>query len=118
MSDWVGAATAQLEPLVKAMKRDLLATGYVIADETPLRCNDPDQRDGKTTDGWLWALVRPGGDVVFEWRLSRRHDEAEKLLGANYRGLLQSDGYEAYAAYVRTRPEVEWLGCWAHYVAN
>lgn len=114
LSDWVGAATAQLEPLVKAMKCDLLATGYVIADETPLRCNDPDQRDGKTTDGWLWALARPGGDVVFEWRLSRRHDEAEKLLGANYRGLLQSDGYEAYAAYVRTRPEVEWLGCWAH----
>jgi hypothetical protein len=28
--------------------------------------------------------------------------------------LLQSDGYEAYAAYVRTHPEVEWLGCWAH----
>lgn len=48
------------------------------------------------------------------WRLSRRHDEAEKLLGENYRGLLQSDGYEAYAAYVRARPEVEWLGCWAH----
>jgi transposase len=31
-----------------------------------------------------------------------------------YRGLLQSDGYEAYAAYVRTREGVEWLGCWAH----
>lgn len=118
LSDWVGAATAQLEPLVKAMKRELLATGYVVADETPIRCNDPDLRDGKTITGWLWALARPGGDVVFEWRLSRRHDEAEKLLGENYRGLLQSDGYEAYAAYVRARPEVEWLGCWAHYVAN
>jgi transposase len=114
LSDWVGAATTQIEPLVKAMKRELLATGYVVADETPIRCNDPDLRDGKTTTGWLWALAGPGGDVVFEWRISRRHDEAEKLLGENYRGLLQSDGYEAYAAYVRTRPEVEWLGCWAH----
>jgi transposase len=114
LSDWVGAATTLLEPLVKAMKRDLLAGGYVIADETPIRCNDPDVRDGKTKDGWLWALSRPGGDAVFEWRLSRRHDEAAKLLGENYRGLLQSDGFEAYAAYVRARPEVEWLGCWAH----
>lgn len=113
LSDWVGAATALLEPVVKRMKDELLATGYVVVDETPIRCNDPDVRDGKTTQGWLWALSRPGGDAVFEWRLSRRHEEAERLLG-DYRGLLQSDGYEAYAAYARAHPGVEWLGCWAH----
>lgn len=113
LCDWVGAATALLEPLVKRMKQDLLQSGYVQADETPVRCNDPDLQDGKTTQGWLWALSRPGGAVVFDWRLSRRHDEAEKLLG-DYQGLLQSDGYEAYPAYVRTHPGVVWLGCWAH----
>jgi transposase len=114
LCDWVGAATVLLEPLVKRMKRDLLRSGYVQADETPIRCNDPDLRDGKTTQGWLWALARPGGDVVFEWRLSRRHEEAARLLGDRYRGLLQSDGYEAYAAYAQAHPGVEWLGCWAH----
>lgn len=113
LCDWVGAATALLEPLVKRMKQDLLASGYVQVDETPIRCNDPDLRDGQTTQGWLWALARPGGDVVFEWRLSRRHEEAARLLG-DYRGVLQSDGYEAYAAYARTHPGVEWAGCWAH----
>lgn len=113
LSDWVGAATALLEPLVKRMKQDLLQSGYVQVDETPIRCNDPDLRDGKTTQGWLWALARPGGDVVFAWRLSRRHDEAERLLGA-YQGVLQSDGYEAYAAYARAHSGVEWAGCWAH----
>lgn len=114
LCDWVGAATALLEPLVKRMKQDLLQGGYVQADETPIRCNDPDLQDGKTTTGWLWALSRPGGDVIFEWRLSRRHDEAERLLGEKYQGLLQSDGYEAYAAYTQAHPGVEWLGCWAH----
>jgi len=113
LCDWVGAATERLEPLVKRMKEDLLQGGYVQVDETPVRFNDPDLRDGKTTQGWLWALSRPGGDVVFDWRLSRRHDEAEKLLG-DYKGLLQSDGYEAYPAYVRAHPGVVWLGCWAH----
>lgn len=113
LCDWVAAATALLEPLVKRMKQDLLAGGYVQMDETPIRCNDPDLRDGKTKDGWLWVLSRPGGDVVFSWRLSRRHDEAEKLLG-DYQGLLHSDGYEAYPAYVRAHPGVTWLGCWAH----
>lgn len=113
LCDWVAAATALLEPLVKRMKQNLLSSGYVQVDETPVRCNDPDLRDGKTTQGWLWALSRPGGDVVFTWRLSRRHDEAEKLLG-DYQGLLHSDGYEAYPAYVRAHPGVTWLGCWAH----
>lgn len=114
LSDWVGTATVLLEPLVKRMKHDLLQGGYVQVDETPIRCNDPDLRDGKTTPGWLWALARPGGDVIFEWRLSRRHEEAGRLLGPEYRGLLQSDGYEAYSAYVQAHAGVEWLGCWAH----
>ena len=113
LCDWVGLATPFLEPLVKIMKTDLLRSGYVQADETPVKCNDPDLQDGKTTQGYLWALSRPGGDVVFEWRLSRKHEEAERLLG-DFAGVLQSDGYEAYPAYVRVRPEVTWVGCWAH----
>ena len=113
LCDWVGSATALLEPLVKLMKQDLLRRGYVQVDETPVRCNDPDLRDGKTTQGWLWGLARPGGEVVFEWRLSRRHEEAERLLG-DYQGVLQTDGYEGYPAYVRAHPGVAWVGCWAH----
>lgn len=113
LSDWTGSATAVLELLTKLMKQDLLQGGYVQVDETPIRCNDPDLRDGKTTQGYLWGLSRPGEDVVFEWRLSRRHEEAIHLLG-DYQGLLQSDGYEAYAAYVQARSGVVWLGCWAH----
>ena len=113
LCDWVGLATPFLEPLVKLMKEDLLKSGYVQADETPVKCNDPDLKDGQTTQGYLWALSRPGDDVVFEWRLSRKHEEAEHLLGA-FQGVLQSDGYEAYPAYARTRPAVAWVGCWAH----
>lgn len=52
--------------------------------------------------------------MVFDWRLSRRHGELTTLLTDDYVGLLQSDGYEAYAAYARSHPAVAWLGCWAH----
>ena len=83
------------------------------ADETPVRCNDPDEKRGGTTQGWLWVISRPGGDVVFDWRLSRRHGELTSLLN-DYKGLLQSDGYEAYPAFAREREGVVWLGCWAH----
>ena len=48
LCDWVGLATPFLEPLVKLMKADLLKSGYVQADETPVKCNDPDLKDSKT----------------------------------------------------------------------
>jgi transposase len=113
MSDWIGITAQWLEPVYRQMYRELLAGGYVQADETPVRCNDPDEKRGGTTQGWLWVISRPGGDVVFDWRLSRRHGELTSLL-AGYRGLLQSDGYEAYPAFARERDGVVWLGCWAH----
>jgi hypothetical protein len=52
--------------------------------------------------------------VVFDWRLSRRHGELTTLITDQYVGVLQSDGYEAYAAYARSHPTVAWVGCWAH----
>jgi transposase len=113
MVDWIGITAQWLEPIYRRMYRELLAGGYVQADETPVRCNDPDEKRGGTTQGWLWVISRPGGDVVFDWRLSRRHGELTSLL-QGYRGLLQSDGYEAYPAFARERDGVVWLGCWAH----
>jgi transposase len=113
MSDWVALTAQWLEPIYRRMYQGLLASGYVQADETPVRCNDPDEKRGGTSQGWLWVVSRPGGDVVFDWRLSRRHGELTSLLG-EYRGVLQSDAYEAYPAFARERAGVEWVGCWAH----
>lgn len=113
MADWIGITAEWLEPIYRQMLRRLLGGGYLQADETPVRCNDPDEKRGGTTQGWLWVISRPGEDVVFDWRLSRRHGELTSLI-KGYRGLLQSDGYAAYEAYAREHPEVTWLACWAH----
>ena len=113
MAQWVRLAAEHLEPLYKRMRGDLLEGGYIQADETPVRCNDPDEKRGGTTQGWLWVISRPGGDVVFDWRLSRRHGELTSLL-KDYRGILQSDGYEAYPSFARENESVAWVGCWAH----
>ena len=55
-------------------------------------------------------MSRPGGDVVFDWRMSRQHGELTSLI-EGFVGILQSDGYGAHAA---KHPEVTWVGCWAH----
>lgn len=113
MADWIRLTAEWLEPIYRRMLQGLLSGSYLQADETPVRCNDPDEKRGGTTEGWLWVISRPGADVVFDWRLSRRHGELTSLI-SGYRGLLQSDGYGAYEAYAREHPEVTWLGCWAH----
>lgn len=114
MADWIRITADWLEPIYRQMHRELLASGYVQADETPIKCHDPDHQRGGTSQGYLWVLSEPEGDVVFDWRLSRRHGELTSLLTDDYQGILQSDGYEAYASYVRIHPGVVWVMCWAH----
>jgi transposase len=113
MCDWIEVASDWLEPIYRRMLTNLRAGGYLQADETPIRCHDPDEKKGTTTQGWLWVISRPGGDVVFDWRLSRRHDELNTLL-ADYKGILQSDAYQAYPNYAEDHDGVVWVGCWAH----
>jgi transposase len=112
MCEWIALGANWLEAIYRHMFRDLLSGGYVQADETPVRCQDPDV-PGKTVQGWLWVLSRPAGDVCFTWRMSRRHEEVATLL-KGYQGLLQSDGYEAYASFVAANDGIVHLGCWAH----
>ena len=113
MADWIRITAEWLEPIYRKMHKRLLEGPYLQADETPVRCNDPDEKRGGTTEGWLWVISRPGEDVVFDWRLSRRHGELTTLI-EGFRGILQSDMYSAYESYAGHHPEVTWVGCWAH----
>jgi hypothetical protein len=113
MVDWIRITAEWLEPLYRQMQRRVLSSGYIQEDETPIRCNDPHEKRGGTSEGWLLVISRPGEDVVFDWRLSRRHGELTSLI-EGYGGILQSDGYGAYEAYAKERPEVIWVACWAH----
>lgn len=113
MSEWVERGAFYLGMIYRLMESRLLNSGYLQLDETPIRYLDPDQKNGKSEQGWMWVLSRPGGDVVFKWRRSRRHDELSGIL-KDYRGILQSDGYGAYRSYAQAHEQVIWVGCWAH----
>jgi len=113
MCDWVEVAALWLEPIYRKMHQGLLAGNYLQADETPIRCNDPDHKTGSTTQCYLWVISRPKADVIFEWRLSRRHEELTSLL-TGFKGVLQSDAYGAYPSYEKTHEGVVRVGCWAH----
>jgi transposase len=113
LGDWVTQGASWLEPIVREMKRELLAGDYLQADETPVAVMDPDVK-GKTAKGYLWVMGLPGGNVVFEFHPGRGKAEAKKLLDG-FKGYLQRDGYSAYSS-LANEPGQKLIpvGCWAH----
>ncbi len=112
MGCWVEQAAELLKPVYRSIREDLLRGNYLQADETPIRYLDPDVK-GKSQQGYLWTYNRPGGDVLFEWRVSRSRAGPEEFL-KNFRGKLQTDGYSAYESLAKQRGDLTLIGCWAH----
>ena len=68
----------RLVPVCGAMRNDLLAGGYIQADETPVPVQSPATK-GKNHQAYLWEYSRPGGPVLYEFRMGRERERPEKL---------------------------------------
>jgi transposase len=112
MGSWVEQIAALLQPVYRVIREDLVAGAYLQADETPIRYLDPDVK-GKSQQGYLWVYSRPGGEVLFEWRISRGRAGPEEFL-QHFNGKLQTDGYAAYESLAKARAGLTLVGCWAH----
>jgi transposase len=110
MDGWVMQVGQMLMPVVGAMKKELLGGSYLQADETPVEVQMHDRR-GHNHQAYLWQYSRPGGAVVFEFRLGRGREGPKQFLG-KYGGILQTDGYVAYEKV--GGPGLVHAGCWAH----
>jgi hypothetical protein len=66
---------------------------------------------GKNHQAYLWQYGRPGGGVVFDFRLGRGRDGPKQFLGS-FAGILQTDGYVAYERV--GGPGMVHAACWAH----
>jgi len=94
MDGWVMRTGELLLPIVQAMRRELVACGYIQADETPVPVQMHDGR-GKNHQAYLWQYGKPGGMAVFDFRLGRGREGPQKFL-SGFEGILQTDGYAAY----------------------
>lgn len=112
LGGWVEQAAALLKPVYRAIGRNLVTAQYLQADETPIRYLDPDVK-GQSQKGYLWVYGRPGGEVLFEWQISRSREGPEAFL-KDFTGKLQTDGYPVYGALAGAREGITLVGCWAH----
>jgi transposase len=99
-----------LTVMAAAMRGELLSGSYIQADETPVDVQMHDGR-GKNHQAYLWQYGRPGGSVVFDFRLGRGRDGPRQFLG-QYEGILQTDGYIGYEHV--GGPKMVHACCWAH----
>ena len=110
LDGWVMRVGELLEPIVSAMRQDLLRASYLQADETTVPVQMHDQR-GANHQAYLWQYGKPGGETVFEFQLGRGREGPRKFL-AQWEGILQTDGYQAYDDV--GGPKMVHVGCWAH----
>src|SRR5438132_6461674 len=110
LEGWVMRVGELLRPITAAMGQELLSGSYIQADETTVGVQMHDGR-GKNHQAYLWQYSRPGGPVVFDFRMGRER-EGPKLFLGNFEGILQSDGYGAYD-HIGGKQIIH-AACWAH----
>ena len=114
LAQWVGQCGVQLQPLVDALRAEVLACSVLHADETPVQMLKPGA--GKTHRAYLWAYAAGRFEslraVIYDFCESRAGKHASSFL-AGWRGHLMVDDYAGYNAVLSSSGVIE-LGCMAH----
>ena len=118
MAQWVGECGVQLQPLVDALKDELLGYSVLHADETPIAMLKPG--NGKTHRAYLWSYCTTAFEhrqiVVFDFADSRAGKHAMAFLRhpgeQGWRGTLTCDDFKGYDALFSQG--ITESGCLAH----
>ena len=100
-----------LRPIFDAQWQHVLQSKVLAMDETPIKAGRAGKGKLKTT--WYWPVYGEDDEICFTWSPSRGSGHVKQQLG-DFAGTLLSDGYAAYDAYAKPRPEVTQAQCWAH----
>jgi hypothetical protein len=97
--------------------KEILASGYIQVDETPVMLIDP-ERPGKARKAWLWVILNPDIGAYFHFSKGRGAKDIRPFL-KDFEGVLQTDGLGVYESLFNGEdaldPEkVLHVGCWAH----
>ena len=122
LADWVGSASALLDPLVTAIRDYVFRAHKIHGDDTPVPVLCPGR--GTTRQGRLWSYVRddrPAGSidppaVWFAYSPDRKGEHPRKHL-RDFIGILQADGYAGFdRLYNDQDPHhpIKEAACWAH----
>lgn len=107
LCDWIGWASDQVEPVVRALADFLRTQPLLQSDETPVRMQLP---DGQMKTARLWAYGLPWAEVVFDFRIDKSHTGPLAFPRGARATHLQADG----GGPVLTQLSLQHIACMAH----
>ncbi len=111
MADWVTAGAEALGPLAEEIRKRVLASYVVQADDTPLTVLDR-SRPGGSKRGFMWAYLGDGTWVAYDYRPNRSASGPCEFLGMR-EGWVQADAAGAFEPLFALGRAKE-AGCWSH----
>lgn len=100
-----------LEPIYHELKRQVLTSGIIFTDDTPVTIARPSSGQG-SRPGRVWCYVDREDQVVYDFTESRKRD-GPLLFLKGFRGFTHADAYPGYDALYLPDEVIE-VGCWAH----
>jgi transposase len=122
MANWMIRCGGLVEPLIAKMHAAQMAHDIIQMDETTVQVL---KEKGRAPQSQSYMWVRRGGPpdgpvILFDYEPSRGASVPARLL-EDFQGILQTDGYEGYAAVAKrvtpeagNKPDIIWVGCLAH----
>ena len=94
---WILETADLCQPIIALLVRDIISSGYVKADETPVQVlKEPARRNDATSYMWLYRGIADGYTaVVYDYQETRSAQHAQNFL-QDFQGYLQTDGYKGY----------------------
>ena len=112
LTDWVSGACKLIEPLFEALKKKVLSSNYLHADETPIKVLDK-KKEGESHRGYYWVYQNSIDKLVFfDYQEGRGRAGPVSIL-ENFEGYLQTDGYNVYDIFDK-RKNITLFHCMAH----
>ena len=112
LGGWYAAVCEKLKILYDRLKSEILSCPYIQVDESTIPVIDNEK--SKTRKGYMWCVRdASGAGVFFHYDMGSRGTQVAMSLLRDYRGAIQSDGYEVYEKFTGLDGKTM-LGCWAH----
>jgi transposase len=122
LTDWVGKATALLEPLADLIGRHVRQGPALFADDTPVKLLSPGSKRTKTARAWAyvrderpWQGDRKGQAPPCAWYQFTRDRKGDHPVNhlAGYKGWVHADGYSGFNGLFGPDKASE-MACMAH----
>lgn len=113
LCEWVNIGAEYLEPLYKIIAKQLREAGSLQIDETPITYLTGDG----SKEGRVWVYTNQSVGVLYDWHNNRKNTCLDSILlngSSQFKGIIQSDGYEAYSTWAKKHEGVSIAGCWVH----